>query len=366
MGQPRPALNRYWKLAGIAALVMMGTFVGTRQGLRALAGVHLREALSAEQQELAMEELDADSRRVDRAVRGRGMEHLWRLSACGTALSSLFWPPAEVGKSHAALGYVTNGIGWLLMLAFLRTVWNAARRREWIWVGALLYCVSLAFLRTPTGRYWSPVAPMLVLGVVQGFGTFRRSADVGRHGRFAVTAAALLLVTSVACNAAILGTNVWVSQSDRFGSICLAGEYAELAGVAQYLHERNVADGEAAISARYFDGRRSRRNTFARRLLHLLTDRTLRLVPDAMGYFDPNELLAQWVEENGVRFYLCRNQYFVPRLWHFRLPWLRPDSGESAESADDSYYVLYEFEGDTFRRVRLTGAGEPRTRIPGL
>jgi hypothetical protein len=212
-----------------------------------------------------------------------------------------------------------------------------------------------------------PVAPLLLLGIWQGTelaGSVRAFAGQKRLAKVAVV---VLLASIGLCNVALLGVDIRVSQSKRFASLCLAGEYAELCRAAGYVTEAGAEDsGPVAVAAYYYDAKGPRRNTFAARVLQFLTNKRVLLVPPGVGCYEPDEGLTQWAADHRVRFYLCRRRRFTVRLWHLRMPWLRSDGGSETDDWDPGYYELYEFGDGGFRRLELAMGSEALRRVPGL
>ncbi len=365
-GQNRPKPKQGWLVVLLSGAVMVGALVGTRAGLRAYASLQLREGQGVEQPELASMSLAADSRRIRYALGGSKMLYLQRLGACGTAMSRLLWPPAQIGRCSPIIEYTTAGMGWLLILGFLVLLWHQAKQREWIWLGVLLYCGTLALLRAPTGRYWAPVAHLLLLGVLQGLGLFRRPASGDASSRLATAAAIALLVTVGVCNAATLGVNAWVSRSKNFTSICLAGEYEALIEVADYINQRSDEGARVGIEEYYYYGDKIRKSTFTQRMIQLLTNRKINPVPLPICSQQDDELLTNWIIENDIRFYLRRMPGFRPRLWHFRLPGPRTQMDNSAGGEADGYYELYELQDGRLVKIELSAIRPLLRKVPGL
>lgn len=130
-GPGRPT-RRQWIALGMMAATLGGSFLGVRallarnanHDLAKMEQVIKRQAkkskLAANRvrtlKQTAENDMAAEGRIVDRAVRAGRWEYLHRLGYSGVWVSRLLWPPAELGKSSNAILEASNAAGWLLIL----------------------------------------------------------------------------------------------------------------------------------------------------------------------------------------------------------------------------------------------------------
>ncbi len=357
-GELLPRVNRRWACAALAVIALAGSFLVTFRAVEA----HARPAGNAEETASIAERVQALHDRLshNRPALPR------RIGIAGQWLSMLFWPPATVGLSSPLLLAATVGAGWVLVVLLCFRLWPALHGKEWLWIGAATYWGALVVLHhRPVARYLTPVAPLFLLGVVQGFRNLRRIVPAAALKRLAAAALVAFLAATVACNAALFAVNACVIRSPRFQLQWTAGEYGNLLAIAQALEGKDLKDGELAVSVRYTDPYRRGDNTWARRLLYLLTDRIVRGAPTLPEEDATEEVVVGWARDRGVRFVVVRPPEWPSRIWHFRLGDGTLEMGVDEQRAD-AYYRLYEItEGGLVRRHLQPPEPGPR-RIPGL
>jgi hypothetical protein len=157
----------------------------------------------------------------------------------------------------------------------------------------------------------------------------------------------------VLCNVAILALNGYFIRSSAFHEKWLAGEYGEILAIARYLDDRDVRDGDFAVSVTYDDPYRRGESPWPRRVLYLLLDRRPGLGRD--------EIAAEG--QDGPRFVVTRAPASVRRIWHVRLP-LGGGSGQADQSA--SFYELHEVTGEGLVKVNVPPAPGAPPKVPGL
>ncbi len=315
-----------------------------------------------------------DERRMEKML---GIEGLVspreRMMNAGSWVSDFLWPIAEMTKLSKWPLIAANLVGWGLYGIMGLYVWRMLKRGEWLWMGVVLYMVVLSFAwGQPVGRYMVPIAPLLMLGLMQGFlrlgmktreepGRDRIPAVVGRLARPAL---GVVLATTLLCNLPALGLVVSVIHSKDFAGRYLAGQYAELNGYARYLQGQNLRDDEVALNYGFGEGRRGWASPFVVRSLHLMLDRTLMTVGREQCNGEPNAKLLEWARANKVkiRFYFLRPEAQPKRFWHIRGDLLH--KGKAAENVP--YFQLYELKESGFVKVEVAPYDEPIRRVPGM
>ena len=176
---------------------------------------------------------------------------------------------------------------------------------------------------------------------------------------------AVLAVSAVAVNLAILGVSVWAVRSNQFEKVWLAGEYDEVLRLGAYLTEQRLQSGELAVAVQYDDPAKRQSPRWVHRAVCLLTDRTVRLTPKELVAPVPGPELLAWARQEKVRFIIAQPAVRARRVWHVRLS-EPPAATDPDDPAPTSYYVLYEVREDGCTRVRLPQVSDGLRAIPGL
>jgi len=401
-GQNRIRFSRSWGLVALSALATFGTFLGIRSHLRqaalraqcAGASAYLAEAGPARTASLHK---SAGHFRVDSNAAGFGVmventhsigrrrtridalgqseyrvlqKRWWKkypgnLMLAGQWLTSLYWPPGQLAASSKWIGWISNLAGWVLVVLFLLVLPAAWRKREWIWFGVLLHCGALCAIWPSTPRYFIPIAPLLVLGMLKGFDVLRSTWSFGPARKAVIVCEAGLLATVVLCNVSLYAVSVWVNRSDDFYGTYRAGQCAQLVAAAHYLQQRDPEDGAVAVNETYINLNWKRRNTFGCRALNMLLGRQIRSVPEEVCWGEPNDRLVEWAKQQNVKFYFYRPPVSPWRLWHFRVPWLQERmTGKPVQ--ENPFWVLYELRDGKFVKISPPPVRDWPTRLAGL
>jgi len=373
----KPAWNRRWITLGTSILATVATFMGLRYYL----GVHAARELAAAQ--ILADGSSASGTFAEAeplppklettlaksyAIRpsGSALEHLRRISYSGAWLSWLFWQPSELGASNKLLGLVVNVMGWVLIICFAVHVVVAARKRQWLFLGALLYAGALcAIWRQPNTRYLIPIAPLLIIGIWQGFG-YVLSSRRSLAARAARAAGVVVAVSIVACNVGLLCVNAWLARQEDFYGNYRAGQCKDLIAAADYLNRNCSPDEAILVNSQYVNLNRIRKNSFGFRAASMLTDRRIRLLPCHICPGKPNGELLDWAGQRGFRFYLCRLPVVPWRLGHFRVPWLQEMMTGQPSAPLTPYFELYELGDGGAVRIELAEVNDWPRRVPGL
>ena len=315
------------------------------------------------------EDMDALPLPIMQAIitRAGARELFDRVASSGKWPSSLLWMPTYLGVTSRAAATVTNPLGWFLIIMFMLCLWNDAANRRWIWIGTLLYCLSLVVRwKIPNPRYLVPVAPLIILGAWLGM---EHLAAWCRRPLFrkSWTVAATLFVVSIGlCNTALWGVEVYIARSHDFYGRYMAGENDQLIAAAKYLTDRSVQSGQTAVNFSYVNLGRIRRNGQGWRSMHLLTDRGIRIVSKKICTDEPNQDLLDWAAGKGVKYYLYRPPVSPWRAHHFRIAWWQRLATGQKDIAENPSWVLYELSNDKATRIDLPDVRDWPTRVPGI
>jgi len=399
-GQWRPRLNRQWLGAGLALLATVATFLAVRSWTLSYAsnfsgapvkdssGAPVKDSSGAPVKDFSgapvkdfsgapvkdssgapvKDSLGAPVKDfwVDRVLAGKAFS-LTRCMRGGEWLARLFWPPTVLGGYGTALAVASNLLGWALFVVVVAWSIHAAARHQWLWLASALYCLAhFAALGNPIGRYMAPVAPLLLVATWNGLTGLPWTQRPRVLNRCLRVAGVCFLASVVLINLLILGVNTAAVRSSEFGSLWLAGEYAELGSISSYLRLHAVRDGELAIGVSSPGASPKREARFPCRVLHLLTDKQVIVVPPSVSGGPPGPTLAEWAAGQGVRFILARSSAPPARVWHMRLPLWQALHGSSPAGAASSYYVLWEIADGKAVPVVLPEDFDAPKEIPGL
>jgi hypothetical protein len=301
---------------------------------------------------------------------GSARLYLERTLSAGTWMSTLFWMPAKLAVSDPRIDLAVNIFGWLLLIPLLVWLVVEMRRGQWIWIGTVVTC-GLLVLRWSSAneRYLIPVAPLLLLGPWLGF-EYLHKRFVTRPGRWQTIAkiVALAPIVSVAiCNGCLLAIDIAIARSDDFYAHHHAGRSQQLVAAAHWLmNERNLGDNELAVSPLYLNLRRPVQNSFAIRVMNVLTDRNILTVPRKVCEGAPDEHLVAWAAENNVHYYLYRPPDSPWRVWHFRVKWLQEWITEEQVTQINPAWELYELKDGQATLLNPPNVRDWPKRLPGV
>lgn len=301
------------------------------------------------------------------------LEYLSRAANAGRWFAWLLWYPSRFGQSV----HIVNGMallcGWIVIGLLALTMCSAIRSRQWLWIGVAAYTGGLCLLwPAPNARYFVPVAPFIILGVILGLQHLRLLTQWSRHSGKVAMLLPLFVASLVVTNVALLTIDVVVFRSGaNFYRNYEGGLNQDLIAIAQHL--RSVPAGRnIAVSQRYVNlGRTKTDSKYGVRALHLLTARPILGAPQKTG-LRPNKPLNEWAasREVNARYYVYQQPANPWRLWHFRLPpWIqRKLSKEPVLEVPSGGWQLYEW-----RRNRgfvlsddVTPDVDLPTRVPGM
>lgn len=324
-GQVRPKWNRGWIVAISVAAVLAASFAVTRKVMEKYSQARVDASVTA----IASGTTTGPKIPVTPvtnlpAAKGakKGLPmYFSRFGSGGEWVSRLLWPPAALGRTMWPVRMVSNTVGWILTSILVLWIIRNLKSRQWIWLGMALYCGALIFgWSRPVGRYYAPMAPLILLGLWKAIEALpellgRLRAKVS--ARTSAILAAVLLASCGITNGAIWCLGVRVAQSKDFVSETLAGEYQEMLSVAGFMNDMHIRDDQVAVSVRFSDPNRGNDPSWTLRTLHFLSNRTFVVIPDKVN---TQKAMAKWAAAQGSRYVLTRPPRLVTRIWHFQMP----------------------------------------------
>ncbi|MGE5611766.1 MAG: ArnT family glycosyltransferase [Bacillota bacterium] len=379
-GQLTPTLNRRWIGAALVALFTISSFCACRQVLRWLPTKQLRVShISAEDIAAAADESDSDGAlsedmdasltpAMQKVVTNPGVVKIaQRFGDSGKWISSLLWMPMYLGVTAAAVGYLSNAVGWVLIALFLLCLYDHLRNRQWVLLGVLLFCSALVFRwRYPNPRYLVPLAPLIILGSWLGMHILIERCQTLAYRRFWKIASALFVTSLVLCNGALWAVDVYIARSNDFYGNYMAGENDQLIAAAKFLNDANIKHGQVAVSFYYINLNRTRKNGQGLRSMHLLTNRLIRSVPKR--YFTEDLSIStemrEWAATRNVRYYLFRPPVSPWRAHHFHIGWWQKYKTKQANIPTNPSWVLYDLKHN--KTTELPPITNWPTHVPGM
>lgn len=376
--------------SALSVLVVFTTFLATYQVLkltpdelsraRAVGGTMDRDEGGSEPQPATMPiNAEATSVRVvdtqGSGTRSLGSEYANRLGNAGKWYAWLFWYPFRFGQSVKPVSHLGLALGWVCILLLCITLLVRARRGEWLWIGLALYTGALTLnWPNPNARYFVPVAPLLVVGVLIALQSLHEASRV-RAGRVVAWAAGVVFVGSVAaCNLVLAGIDVSIMRSPEFYRYYEAGVHQSLIEACRYLGQLDPPpkNGEIGVSERYVNLGRARFSKAGLRSVVLLTNRLVRPVPPSLSR-PPGGGLTAWAKRGtSVRtpYYLYQLPTSPWRVWHFRLSsGVQERLTGQPPDPPSAGWVLYQYRRQENRWKKLevpTTSFDFLKRVPGL
>lgn len=241
----------------------------------------------------------------------------------------------------------TRVVSIVLLLVFTLAAVASARKREWVWLGVLVYYLLLCVnWPQPVARYLVPVTPLLLAGFFLGFSRLFAPLPpaAGLWTTRALIAATVLLV--LVPNFVLYGSDVCDMQDDRFYNRYGNGTDQSLTQAARLISDWQLHSGDVVISrARATHTAYSFTNGWMRGL-HFLCDIAVRSLPDDLGP-EPNDAVARWMAANHVSVYL----YQPAQPGDTKLHWTFWRDA-TAKHLDTEWH-MYRLRKGKFLRIRL-------------
>lgn len=417
-----------WAIALLLVVASAATFFALRQQLQltqeqalaaAEAGAVFDDTQVAQAQVEAQKlELVNMSITRDRTA----FEELWRrFSETGRWFAWFYWQPFRFVSTVSFVSWVDVAIGWVAAFLLAVSVVLGCVRRQWVWLGAALYCGALMFnWPNPNARYLVPLAPLLIAGVFVGlrpaltrwmrgdglaeraafyalvvvallFTLLNRYSDVWpyslsplplwtfaaawafriiavRRGttfsRRSYTAAGWAFAASVVgCSTTLYAIDLSIFRAERFYDRYEAGFHEHLIQACYQLNQMDLRDNDLAVSERYQNLGRTRKSKYAVRAAALLTNRVVLTVPDRLTGEPPKADLLRWAQRRKVTYYLNQKPNVPWRVWHFVLPrWLNQRLIAAPLPPDSGGWTLFTL---SFQRIYLAPPPEAVAGWPG-
>ena len=264
-------------------------------------------------------------------------------------LTWTLFSPARVLGNFGVVGLTLDYAVGLLALACLGlAAWRAmTRRRQYVWLGVLLYVAALC-VNWPhvNNRYLVPVAPLLLAGILVGLGEVARHRTA-RVLRWAFIAAVLFV------NAALWSVDVFMCRktgAEDFYASWETGIYQPLLDVGVFLDGvADLQDDQIACSERYDNLGERWEYPLSPRSTLLMTGKDVRSVPTPLAGSGVRKAQA-WARQTGVRFYVQQNPTIPGRFWHFRIsPELHERLTGDRVRFEQPQFELYEMRADPIR-----------------
>ena len=379
-------------LAGVLAAAMAGTFFAAREGMRAYADRKM--AVESETGEVTLENgmvLDPEDVGgeveslpiVPSAGRKQSMPEQFarRILGGGDWFSWAIWEPARFGRAVAPVGWFALAVGWLVAALVGVAAVDGWRRGRPVWAAVLLYCATLVVLwPQPVSRYFVPVLPFLILGVLRGLDVLRDASPTAARRRVATLAAGAFVGAIAATNAGLYAVDAYVARSGpAYYATYWGGLHGSLVSACRLLEGRGVRDWKVAVAERYENLGGASYEPFGTRAAAMLSDAVVRRMPKSKrgkNYnTEPNGAILTWCRARKVEYYLYQRPVTPWVVWHFRLPpWamdrLSKRPRPATPAGPSGGWVLYEMVRRDGRSVLVPvdvpeSVGWP-TRVPGL
>ena len=431
-----PRLNRQWLAAALCTAVTFGTFYVLREVMsvtdeqaraaRAFGGAGESTDADAPAEPVAaapttmqtfsmQQEVSKGYDLITTTTKGKGYDD--RFLGLGRWFSWLYWQPFRAAAGSPVIEGTANAVGWVVLLLLLIPTASAVRRKEWVWLGVMLYCLALGMnWPAPNARYYVPVAFLLTMGVFAAIDHLRNRPVRGwvwawlALAAFAATmpltmpawmyltwrdvwpvvAAALFMAGLVGvpqlierwrglpaqtvflpalrtcvvlfvggtllCNALLWGVDVWVARAGDFYARYEAGMNQNLIAAARFLNEHGeeFRDGQVVITPSYVNLNRRRSSPFGLRALVLLTGRPVVALPGKWQDVPPSPKLARWMAARDFEYYVHQEPVNPWRVWHFRVAWWQMlRTGQVPEREVVSGWELYRVDQEAGRMHKV-------------
>lgn len=346
--------NRRWILAGLCAVAIIVTWLGTRASLE--LSVEQLQAIkdaggTAVMEIDAPEDLPTDNRPVaiptatskDETL---AEEYSQRFLRSGKWFAWLLWQPSRFATALGKWDMLITASGWVLIALLIWLATATARRGHLMWVALGVYCGALCMnWPNPNARYFVPVAPQIVLGLLLVTRLLHdrypmQSIDVWKWIRRAFVYSVLLV------NVLLYGVDLMVMRSSNFYDTFEAGQHKDLINISYYLQSLPQApaptlipgttqpttrpagqwkpeNGQIMINERYENLGRVRLSKAGMRAMVLLTDvDTKPLDPGWSKTTKPpfSGKMLGYMRSRRSDWLLVQTPAIPWRVWHFRLP----------------------------------------------
>ena len=383
--------TRYWKTAACVVLIVGGTFVVTRQ-LTKLSQADLDAYKNVgngnDNEEIELPPENGSVQLVP--TKGKTTlleEYSQRFLNAGKWFAWLLWQPSRFASVSKYIDLLVGVIGWGVIGLLAWLAFHTLVRGEWLWTSLIVYCGVLCMSwPNPNSRYFVPVAPLILIGLLLVLQLCRERFPVKNFDLWKWLRRAFFYSVLLA-NLAMYGVDVIVMRSSHFYDTFEAGQHKDLINTARYLLALRAAgpttapagvqvqpeDGDLVVNERYENLGRVRYSAAGSRSMTLLMDRIVKplqhgKVSRYMDDFQP--ALGREMRRIGGDFLLIQKPAMPWRLWHFRLPmtvqryFAKP--GDSLRESGGWY--LYHFNRDqrSFTVQPVPSVEDWPTNVPGM
>lgn len=342
--------------------------------------------------------------------RGPAAEVAYRVATSGRWFAWLLWQPTRFGQSIGFIDASALIFGWLAIALLAVTMIRSALRRDFFWIGLAIYTGGLCVLwPNPNARYFVPVAPFILLGVIRGIaeaaawiGPRERANGITTNGiatngqptatlDYAEpgTAAAawsppplevlrggwkllsvVFVIVTLATNLPLLAIDIRVFRSRDFYGKYEAGANEDLMAVASYINA-HPTDAPIAVYEKYDNMGRIRYSKFGIRALHLLCDKLVVPVERKNKFLKmkpTDEDMRKSIRRSGAGYCVTQESWTPWRVWHFRLtPGLQEWLTKKSVPYETGGWELWGRVNARYEKVEdVPRAFKAPTRVPGL
>lgn len=237
-----------------------------------------------------------------------------------------------------------------------------SRKGDWVWLGAAAYGYAIC-LNWPNviGRYWLPIAPLVIASGWLGWREVKEIAHRHRAFRFGKALNGLGVIGLAGILLVNLGSFLVEARVARASDPLAThegGAYVSLLNIANMLRD---SDENIAIS-HYRINRGKKIWTLGHlRAFNLLIDKPIFIPPQAMDH-NPDRSMADWMIANKIHYYVYQPDLNI--RFHQR--------GAIFDSSDDDDFDmewrLYRLDAKKRRLIRMKVVDSPArvTQLPGL
>jgi hypothetical protein len=268
-----------------------------------------------------------------------------RVRDSGKWFSWLLWPELRFVGGVKVMSSIDTLFGWMLIVPLAVFCWLEMRQRQWMWAALVLYSAYLCLnWPNPNARYFVPVLPLVLWGIVDGISALSRMIS---KPRWAYPIATTLLLSVLVANLALLAVDVWVARSGDFYARYEGGLNQSLISDVHFLNDRQIPDNEVGVSDLYFNLGHRRDSKAGLRATVMLSNLIVRSVPGKLISPEVSQDITKprwvgWMRNHHLRWYLYQQPISPWRVWHFRIPaWLQQALSREEVGPPSAGWVLY-------------------------
>jgi hypothetical protein len=345
--------ERRWIVAGLSILLVVSVWLATRWSLQLTAQqmVEVNNAgggsvMDTDATGPSTEEGNVVGITNKNAKLSVFEDYGQRFLRSGKWFAWLLWHPMRFAAVQKWADSGVTVLGWLVIALLAYLVMVRTRRGELVWLALAVYCGALCMnWPNPNARYFVPVAPLIVVGILLSIRTLGEHVPATRIN-WAKWMRRAFVYSVLLCNLLMYGVDVIIMRSSRFYEDFEAGQHKDLVSIAYYLthlgpmpstapaegttqpttfpssYQYHPRDGEIVINEKYENLGRVRWSKAGMRAMVLLTDRNIKpldtsnsrtVVPPFSGKVNRE------LKNKHAKWLLVQTPAVPWRVWHFRL-----------------------------------------------